>query len=649
MGELVVTNKGKELITKLIEGSETINFTRIKTSIHDYSSDNLEDLTDIEEVRQESMISSVEKTDNTVVEVIAMINNNALQEGYYIKTIGLYAKDSNDNEILYGVSIAGKYADYMPAYGGKTVSSISYKLITKVDNAEQVNIEINPAAIPTITQINELKQVVIEFKDLTDEHIKSHIISQEGSHGLKYDEDESKLKYKKNGVWEDIPTGQQAETKINEHKEKSILNEEGAHDFKYDESSQKFKYKKDGTWNDINTSGNTQGLEEHKEKSILNEEGIHDFKYNKSQHEFQYKENDTWNNIDITSKHRGARVIGGDGVHGIKFDTSDKKLKYKDNSNNWENVPTGQDEIEEHAIGKINSEEGMHGLRYHDNKLQHYNKDSQSWENVTQDVLVTGLTASVLKVGTTAVIKTESEELKRVTGTFTNDANAVASDIISGKTAYVNGNKVTGNIATRTGTISISNPSISGNNLVTPTIPNGYYNNSKISFNRNNLYPESIKAGTNLYGVTGTFTNDATATASDIVSGKTAYVNGNKITGTLNGRPLASISGVGRFLGGTEYTIEMLIRSIDSTFISSSSTYYTSNNTNQSSTYIYFRRNARIVAYGYGNNYLITLPWGGQSGTYTKNYNITTSSFIRVDPAFNQTSSFMTVLICEVG
>ena len=450
MGELVVTNKGKELITKLIEGSETINFTRIKTSIHDYSSDNLENLTDIEEVKQESLISSVEKTDNTVVEVIAMINNNALQEGYYIKTIGLYAKDSNDNEILYGVSIAGKYADYMPAYGGKTVSSISYKLITKVDNAEQVNIEINPAAIPTITQINELKQVVIEFKDLTDEHIKSHIISQEGSHGLKYDEDESKLKYKKNGVWEDIPTGQQAETKINEHKEKSILSEEGAHDFKYDEASQKFKYKKDGTWNDINTSGNTQGLEEHTKTNVT-------------------------------------------------------------------------------------SEEGSHGLRYHDNKLQHYNKDSQSWENVTQDVLVTGLTASVLKVGTTAVIKTESEELKRVTGTFTNDANAVASDIISGKTAYVNGNKVTGNIATRTGTISISNPSISGNNLVTPTIPNGYYNNAKISFNRNNLYPESIKAGTNLYGVVGTFTNDATATAGDIASGKTAYVRGQKITGNLNG------------------------------------------------------------------------------------------------------------------
>ena len=510
MGELVVTNKGKELITKLIEGSETINFTRIKTSIHDYSSDNLEDLTDIEEVKQESLISSVEKTDNTVVEVIAMINNNALQEGYYIKTIGLYAKDSNDNEILYGVSIAGKYADYMPAYGGKTVSSISYKLITKVDNAEQVNIEINPAAIPTITQINELKQVVIEFKDLTDEHIKSHIISQEGSHGLKYDEDESKLKYKKNGVWEDIPTGQQAETKINEHKEKSILSEEGAHDFKYDESSQKFKYKKDGTWNDINTSGNTQGLEEHTKTNVT-------------------------------------------------------------------------------------SEEGSHGLRYHDNKLQHYNKDSQSWENVTQDVLVTGLTASVLKVGTTAVIKTESEELKRVTGTFTNDANAVASDIISGKTAYVNGNKVTGNIATRTGTISISNPSISGNNLVTPTIPSGYYNNAKISFNRNNLYPESIKAGTNLYGVVGTFTNDATATASDILSGKTAYVRGQKITGTL--QKSRKLIGTVSFVADRNY-VGMTVLSLDSSLLLRNT--YQASATN--GIRVYFRRSANIYIEDYHLN-----------------------------------------------
>lgn len=48
-----------------------------------------------------------------------------------------------------------------------------------------------------------------------------------------------------------------------------------------------------------------------------------------------------------------------------------------------------------------------------------------------------------------------------------------------------------------------------------------------------NLLPANIKAGVTIKKVTGSFTADGTAAASDILNGKTAYVNGGKVTGTV--------------------------------------------------------------------------------------------------------------------
>lgn len=249
--ELIITDKGRDLISKLIEGNEVINFTKIKTSDYDYSGTDLRKITDLNNIKQEATISSIEKINKTHVEVIGIINNNNLHEGYYVKAVGLYAMNLNKEEILYGVSIPDKYPDYMPAFENKTLSAISYKLITKVENSEQINIELNPEGVPNITQFNDLKEVVIETEKFISEHIKNGILNEDGSHGLKYNEDESKLKYKKDGVWHDITTGQNAEEELNNHKIGSVLDNDGVHGVKYDEGIKNIAIQKGMQWSPI--------------------------------------------------------------------------------------------------------------------------------------------------------------------------------------------------------------------------------------------------------------------------------------------------------------------------------------------------------------------------------------------------------------
>ena len=77
---------------------------------------------------------------------------------------------------------------------------------------------------------------------------------------------------------------------------------------------------------------------------------------------------------------------------------------------------------------------------------------------------------------------------------------------------------------------------IIGANVIRTNIANNSYESSNSGSNNGNLLPEYIKKGITLGGVTGTLesldTSDATATAEDIAWGKTAYVKGEKITGT---------------------------------------------------------------------------------------------------------------------
>lgn len=117
----------------------------------------------------------------------------------------------------------------------------------------------------------------------------------------------------------------------------------------------------------------------------------------------------------------------------------------------------------------------------------------------------------------------------------TNDANGVSADVLTGKTVYGADGSVNG---------SMVNNGAKGyviTDLNEQTITEGYYNGKgKIKLDDGalaNLTSGNIKSGVEILGVVGNSnvvdTLDATATASDIMLGQTAYVKGQKVTGEL--------------------------------------------------------------------------------------------------------------------
>ena len=201
---------------------------------------------------------------------------------------------------------------------------------------------------------------------------------------------------------------------------------------------------------------------------------------------------------------------------------------------------------------------------------------SESVQNVTPDSGYDGLskvsvgaiqteTKTVTANGT--VTPSSGKYLKQVTvnvptsGIDTSDATATAGDIAKNKTAYVNGGKVNGALpdylSDKEATFAANYTQVSdyndsmflcrGSNSGDKILRDGAYANVYV---RKNVFGNASAADvakgktfTSTAGlkVTGTHvcsggidTSDATATADDIVKDKTAYVGGEKVTGTVS-------------------------------------------------------------------------------------------------------------------
>ena len=168
--KLIITGKGQALIAKMIAGMGEVHFIKVVTSSAEYNPNQLDKLDVLTGIRQTSLISSVSRTNEVAIRIEAAFNNTELTEGYYMRTLGLYADDPDEGEILYAVTTETTGNCYMPPYNGVTVSGAQIELITTVGNAENVSLEVDMAATATIGNIHELRDnldaVKIRFEEI---------------------------------------------------------------------------------------------------------------------------------------------------------------------------------------------------------------------------------------------------------------------------------------------------------------------------------------------------------------------------------------------------------------------------------------------------------------------------------------------------
>lgn len=161
LNQSVITNKGRTLMAKLLSGRATATFTKMVLSPTVYRLDQLAGLTTISGVRQTSLVQA--KPNNAAtVSVESAFNNEGLTSGYDINTIGIYATDPDEGEVLYAVATA-KQNGYMPADNGVSKSGINISFYTEVGDPSRVSIVVPPEGVATKMDI---QQVRAEIEDL---------------------------------------------------------------------------------------------------------------------------------------------------------------------------------------------------------------------------------------------------------------------------------------------------------------------------------------------------------------------------------------------------------------------------------------------------------------------------------------------------
>lgn len=173
MGAIInssITNDGLVVLAKGQTGS-LIKFIRL--SIGDGYMPSGKEPRDMANLVNEIISVNVNKgiiTEDGSVEVGGVFSNEEMAEGFYYRELGLYAEDPDnpESEILYCYGNAADLAEWIPPTTSESKVEKQINIITQIQDATNVQIEIKSGIYATIEYVNEKISIVYKPKGNVD-------------------------------------------------------------------------------------------------------------------------------------------------------------------------------------------------------------------------------------------------------------------------------------------------------------------------------------------------------------------------------------------------------------------------------------------------------------------------------------------------
>lgn len=145
----ILTNAGIDLARRANKGAATFQLTRGVSSTENLSGktiEELQNLTQLPSIQQSVSLSDVvDTTDNpdTVLGIRMTFDNQNLNTGYNVHTVGVYAKEPGKGEILYGVATA-KTPEYIPDFREQMLFKFDFLMYLVIGRTDKVTVQVSP-------------------------------------------------------------------------------------------------------------------------------------------------------------------------------------------------------------------------------------------------------------------------------------------------------------------------------------------------------------------------------------------------------------------------------------------------------------------------------------------------------------------------